>query len=177
MTDQQDWEHYHLIKGLTKLNEDPRSAIKHFDLAIRAIELTSDSAPFSPNRADYCYYQRGCAKKKLGEYKEAIRDFNKAIELNPEYQEAYAHRGCVKSFQFREYEEAIQDFDKAIELYPKGWTYLNRGYAKGCLRQYDEAKEDYQTTLRLAREANNKGLEEITNMFLKDLINLTKGGK
>ena len=39
------------------------------------------------------YYNRGIAYGDKGEYDKAIEDYSKAIELNPEYAEAYNNRG------------------------------------------------------------------------------------
>ena len=54
---------------------------------------------------------------KLKQYKEAIADFDKAIELNPEDSAAYNNRGNAKD-EFKQHKEAIVDYDKAIELNP-----------------------------------------------------------
>ena len=58
------------------------------------------------------------AKHELKQYKEAIGDFDKAIELNPKDAYAYYNRGNAKH-DLKQYKEAIADFDKAIELNPK----------------------------------------------------------
>jgi tetratricopeptide (TPR) repeat protein len=39
---------------------------------------------------------RGYAKKRLGDKKGAIADYTKAIELNPQYADAYYSRGNAK---------------------------------------------------------------------------------
>jgi Flp pilus assembly protein TadD len=44
---------------------------------------------------------------------EAINDFNKAIELKPDYAVAYNNRGMVYANERRR-EEAIRDFDKEL---------------------------------------------------------------
>ena len=66
-------------------------------------------------------------KMKLKQYKEAIADYDKAIELNPKDAKAYYNRGNAKH-QLKQYKEAIADYDKAIELNPKDANaYNNRG--------------------------------------------------
>ena len=42
------------------------------------------------------YNNRGSAKANLKKYKEAIEDFDKAIEINPNFAEAYRGRARVK---------------------------------------------------------------------------------
>ena len=42
------------------------------------------------------YINRGNAKCELGDYRGAIADYNKAIELNPKYVKAYYNRGIAK---------------------------------------------------------------------------------
>ncbi|KGG14973.1 MULTISPECIES: tetratricopeptide repeat protein [unclassified Prochlorococcus] len=42
------------------------------------------------------YLDRGCDKDDQKDSKGAIEDYNKAIELNPNYAEAYANRVCAK---------------------------------------------------------------------------------
>jgi len=57
---------------------------------------------------------------------------NEAIEINPNYAEAYHNRGNAK-YELKGYREAIQDYSKAIELEPKlakaynNWFFCTEG--------------------------------------------------
>jgi serine/threonine protein kinase len=62
------------------------------------------------------FYDRGRQKAERGKYREAIDDFNHAIQINPSYAEAYYFRGIAYS-RLREDQKAIADFQKAAELY------------------------------------------------------------
>ena len=72
-----------------------------------------------------------------GEYDSAIVDYTKAIELNPDYAEAYNNRGVAYHLK-KEYDSAIIDFSKAIELNPDyAIAYNNRGRAYGVKGEVD----------------------------------------
>ena len=95
------------------------------------------------------YYDRGNAKQELKEYKAAITDYDKAIELNPNFTEAYSKRGNVKFF-LQEYQEAILDYDKAIELNPNYYkAYSNRAVSKQELKDYKGAIADFDKAIEL----------------------------
>lgn len=53
--------------------------------------------------------------RRLLRYEEAVADFNRAIELKPDYAWAYAYRGVMCSIANR-YAEAVVEFDRAIAL-------------------------------------------------------------
>ena len=98
------------------------------------------------------YFIRGNNHFQQGQYEEAIKDYDEAIRLNPEYALAYNNRGTAKS-KSGQYEEAIEDFDKVIELNPKdAVAYNNRGYAKNRLGQHEEAIKDYDEAIELNPE-------------------------
>jgi len=63
------------------------------------------------------YYKKGLDHGKLEKYQEAIENFNKAIELDPNSVAFYFARGDVYEI-LKKYEEAINDYDKAIKLEP-----------------------------------------------------------
>ena len=63
------------------------------------------------------YHNQALSNCKLGNYNEAINDFNKAIDLNPNNANTFYLRGHTATL-LRNYNEAIDDFNKAIELNP-----------------------------------------------------------
>lgn len=61
------------------------------------------------------YYNIGLVKYNLHNHAQAISDFDKAIEINPEYAEAYNLRGASK-YNIEDYEGAIEDYSRSIEI-------------------------------------------------------------
>ena len=63
------------------------------------------------------YFNRGNAKAKKGDFRGAIIDYTKAIELNPSNVDAFFNRGNAKA-KNGDFRGAIIDYTKAIELDP-----------------------------------------------------------
>ena len=107
------------------------------------------------------YFNRGLKHQNQNEYEKAIADYNKAIELNPNYVYAYGNRG-ISYKNLGKYELAIADYNKAIELNPKyGNAYNNRGVSYQNLEKYELAIADYNKAIELnpkhANAYNNRG--------------------
>jgi tetratricopeptide (TPR) repeat protein len=111
------------------------------------------------------YSNRGTAHLNMEEYDQAIQNYDKAIELNPNLAIAYNNRGNAYEDK-GEYDRAIQDYDKAIELNPnlaivyncRGNVYVDKG-------KYDQAIQDYNKAIELDPEnaefyTNNRKLAE-----------------
>jgi len=88
-----------------------------------------------------------------GRYEKALELFDKAIELDPGFTEAYNNIGLTYT-EMNEEEKATDAFKKAIELNPDlAATYNNLGYAFYRLGSYLEAIEMY--TEAIGRSSNN----------------------
>lgn len=88
-----------------------------------------------------------CVKEGKGEH--ALLALNKAIDLEPDFVEAYNNRGAVKNF-LRRHKDALADYDIAIRLKPDyAEAYGNRGTTKNLLGKHQDALADYDTAIRL----------------------------
>lgn len=95
------------------------------------------------------FINSGITKARLRQYGNAIKDYDNAIRLMPDYASAYYNRGLAKS-SIEQYENAIADYDTAICLRPDyPAAYNNRGVAKHQLGQYADAITDYDTAIKL----------------------------
>ena len=95
------------------------------------------------------FNNQGFAHCQIGRYDQAISDFSKAIEANPQLAPAYNNRGTAYLYK-AQYNQAITDLNKAIEINPRfAQAYKNRGWAYIKKRQYDQAISDFNKTIEI----------------------------
>jgi len=125
--------------------------------------LWNDTVKSYPD-ASLAHNNRGVAYRHQGNLNQAILDYNKAIEINSNYDVAYYNRGVAYRHQGN-LNQAILDFNRAIEInpdyaeaysnlavayfekqeYEKSWEYVHRaqilGYQvkPGFIKQLKEA--------------------------------------
>ncbi|MFM6878403.1 MAG: tetratricopeptide repeat protein, partial [Microcystis panniformis] len=131
--------------------------LKRYDEGLAAITQAIDLAP----RAAW-YVNRGILYRRQQKYKLASYDYNKAIELNPNFAMAYNNRGVLYDHQ-QKYELALADFNKAIELNRNfAMAYYNRGGLYQDQKKYELALADYNQAIEInpnyAEAYYNRGL-------------------
>ena len=106
---------------------------------------------------DFYFNVQGRTVFASGNYEQAINDFNKTIELNPKYAEAYTSRG-IYYYASGIPRLAINDFNKTIELNPQNAdAYYMRGSTYEMLGNTQQATKDYDKAIELdAQLANRK---------------------
>ena len=125
-----------------------------------AIDAYSKAIALNPedvNTSPYCHYNRGMVFVKIAAYGFTINDFNKAIELLPNYDEAYNSRG----FSYyslannnieptTNYGQALKDYNMAIKLNPRSVSaYVNRGSVNAVLGFNDKALNDFNAAIKI----------------------------
>ena len=79
----------------------------------------------------------------------AIELYNQAIDIKPDFSEAYNNRGLLKE-KINDQEGALQDYNKAIELDPNNAdVYYNRGILRKDLNDKEGALQDYNKAIEL----------------------------
>ncbi len=113
----------------------------------------------APDAEVFSYH--GAALVFLGRFDEALKQFDKAIEINPQDALAWGNKGVALD-ELGRYEEAITCYDKAIEInskYAEAW--YNKGVALGHLGRYEEAITYFDKAIeidpRFAWAWGNKG--------------------
>ncbi len=72
---------------------------------------------------------KGFAHDKLNEHDEAIKAYDKAIEINPQDSDAWYNKGVALD-KLDKSDEAIKAYDKAIEINPQNSdAWYNKGIA------------------------------------------------
>ena len=80
---------------------------------------------------------------------QAFRDFSKAIELKPDYAEAYINRGIVHRRQGHP-DKAVENYSLALSFKPDfAVAYANRGFAYLDMKRPDEAVRDLTRAIEL----------------------------
>ncbi len=92
---------------------------------------------------------RGNLFAMKGQFDQAIQDFNRAIELKPDYAEAYVNRGAAH-MQKGDLARAIEDYSRAIELQEDlADAYSGRGAAHRKGGDLERAMQDLNRAIEL----------------------------
>jgi tetratricopeptide (TPR) repeat protein len=95
------------------------------------------------------FYVQGGEKYQKKDYEGAIAAYSQAIQLNPNYVEAYKSRGDARS-ELQDNQGAIADYNKALQINPNyASSYLGRGTVRGTLRDERGAMADFNEALRI----------------------------
>jgi tetratricopeptide (TPR) repeat protein len=95
------------------------------------------------------YKNRGDAYDDKGQYDQALEDYGRAVETNPQDAEAFNSRGATYIALGR-YELAVKDFDQAVGINPASPAALaNRCLAKAVLGELEQALTDCNQSLHI----------------------------
>jgi tetratricopeptide (TPR) repeat protein len=98
------------------------------------------------------YKNRGNAYDDKGQYEQALEDYARAVETNPQDAEAFNSRGTTY-IALERYRLAVDDFDQAIRINPSSPVALgNRCFAKAVLGELEQALSDCNEALRIKRK-------------------------
>jgi len=111
--------------------------------------LWNDVIEKYPDEVYKSYTNRGIAFTSLGQWNNAINDFNKVIDMDPNYGSGYLDRGVAYQ-NTNQWNKSIEDFSKAIEIDPNNLdAFAGRGVSYGVLGQSDKAIADLSRTIEI----------------------------
>jgi len=108
-------------------NEANRKKIKFHQLFDQSVKKNKLVYGVLTNYPADAYENRGLAKAMLQQYEDAIKDYSKAIQLNPNSNSAYYNRGHLY-LQLNNIKQACSDWEMALKL--------DNAEAKTMLEQY-----------------------------------------
>ena len=92
------------------------------------------------------FFVRGVAKSKKKEYRKAVKEYSQAIELDPNFIDAYLKR-CEMRYKLGDNQGVLDDCSRIISIspaVPKAYYYQGRsrfslGYVEAAIESYSEA--------------------------------------
>jgi tetratricopeptide (TPR) repeat protein len=124
------------LEGINKLYDVDIDQIKTMGYDEIVESLT---AKLKNNKEDYKILNSlGAISGRFRKMEDAIKYFNKAVKINPQYANAYANLGNVYIFK-KKFEKAIKFWEKAVQLVPS-----NHKYRLGLARVYFEIGRKYK---------------------------------
>jgi tetratricopeptide (TPR) repeat protein len=118
---------------------------KRYEAAIVLLDNIIEESP--PNQEPYNL--RGLARSADGATDLALKDFDRAVDIDPDYPEAHFNRANTHRLRL-EYAEAISDYSMAIKSNPTMIeAYLSRGKVAATRADTAAAMADYEKALSL----------------------------
>jgi Putative Zn-dependent protease, contains TPR repeats len=125
-----------------------------YDLILLGFSYEEASQCLGNNRSNQncaeIWHSKGLELEKLKRYNEALRCYDKAIQLEPNNANYWHRKGYVLLIDLKRHEEALRCYDKAIQLEPNNAVYwINKGVALEHLKRHEEALQCYDKAIQL----------------------------
>ena len=103
----------------------------------------------SADARSLCYYNLGLDEYRSRHYDQAVADYTRALQINPNYAGAYYGRG-VAYRHLAKYPEAIADYTHALQINPKfAYAYYSRATVYYILLDWAHAISDDDSALKI----------------------------
>ena len=131
-------------------------------IAFVAISTKVSSSPAVTQAKADDFFTQGNEKYEQGDYQEAVATYAQAIELNPNFADAYNGRGNAHG-DSGDKQGALADYNEALRINPNfAEAYYNRGVTHAELGDKPSALADYNEALRInpnfAQVYHNRGV-------------------
>jgi len=95
------------------------------------------------------FFTQGLQKFNRGDDRSAIEEFNQALQLNPDFAEAYSYRARIRQKK-GDYLGAAQDYSQVLRISPSNAeAYCHRGLIRAELGDRWGATQDYNQALQI----------------------------
>lgn len=98
------------------------------------------------------YLERGNAHSSKGSGQQALADWNRAIQLDPNLAAAYAARGTYYRVS-GDLSRAMADLERSLQIAPSVDAFYQRGQVYDALGQHQQAINDYTDAINIRVEA------------------------
>jgi tetratricopeptide (TPR) repeat protein len=120
------------------------------DVRVKAEGHITLPVPFTINNMTRDDWETQCAKSKsVGNDREAVDCYSKAIDADPDFWQAYANR-ANSLLKIKEYQAALSDVDKVILINPSyGNAYNSKGAIYYYMKDYEKAVENFTRSIEM----------------------------
>ncbi|MEZ4668067.1 MAG: tetratricopeptide repeat protein [Anaerolineae bacterium] len=132
-----------------ELNKQATDTLNNRDFA-GAVAIYGQALRLDPDNAEI-YNGRAVAQYRLDRIQLALEDMTRAIQLKPDYFQAYINRGDMYRLQ-GDPDRAMEDYNRALEVKEDAAAYNRRGIIYSNQKQYDEAIAEYSRAIELNPE-------------------------
>ena len=126
-------------KALSGIYYDLNDTIQCIDYATRAVKA-------EPKNIEWWRF-RGVLYLELGQYNNAIADFDKMIQLNPNAENGYIWKGKAY-YHLKQYDQAIEQYQYAGKLATRSFIYSHLAESEIALHRYEEAADNIIKALK-----------------------------
>ena len=118
--------------------------------AVHLCTLALETEVLDPHDLASTYINRGVLHLAMGEYADALKDFDAAIVIQPQLGEAFVNRGAALIGQGRD-ADGVAEIDRGLALKPSEpeKAYFNRALAEERLNDLKGAYYDYKRAAEL----------------------------
>lgn len=126
-------------KALSGIYYDLNDTIQCIDYATRAVKA-------EPKNIEWWRF-RGVLYLELEQYNNAIADFDKMIQLNPNAENGYIWKGKAY-YHLKQYDQAIEQYQYAGKLATRSFIYSHLAESEIALHRYEEAADNIIKALK-----------------------------
>jgi tetratricopeptide (TPR) repeat protein len=141
--------------------KDYAEAIKHYTSAEIMAKATD------PGRlTEYFYFQFGAAYERKGQYQDAEKQFQKCLQLKPDFAGALNYLGYMWAEHGMKLEQARELIEKAVKLEPKNAAYLDSmGWVLYKLSKPKEALDYLLKAVELSEEPDATVYDHLGDIY------------